>query len=505
MNKFYITTAIDYPSAPPHIGHVYEKVCADVIARWHRKIGDDVFFSTGTDEHGQKIERCAGDANQKPEDFVSGMTKKFIDLWGRLDISYDSFIRTTQPKHIEVTQAIFKRIYKKGDIYQGVYQGLYCVDCEAFYLEKDLKSNLCPVHKKKVEKLKEESYFFKMSKYQDKILEFIEKNEDFIHPKTRRSEVINRIKEGLRDLSISRTSFSWGIPLPIDEKHVIFVWFDALLNYISVLDYPNKKLSKYWPADIHLIGKDILWFHTVIWLAILFAAEIKLPRKVVVHGFINLKGEKVSKSKGVMVDPLELVDRFGADAIRYFLLREIPFGEDGDFSEDALVKRINSDLANDLGNLLHRTLSMIEQYFQGQIPQPKTPDSFDQPLIRCAQDLPKKYNQGLEDLKPGLALDSLWVLINTANKYIEDTKPWELFKQKNLGRLATVIYNLACVLRRTAILLYPFMPQTSKAMLRQLGLSIDLDHGNFSDLLKWGDALVGAKIYKERPLFPRIV
>ncbi|MBU3958539.1 MAG: class I tRNA ligase family protein, partial [Candidatus Omnitrophica bacterium] len=350
MSKFYITTAIDYPSAPPHIGHVYEKVCADVIARWHRNAGDDVFFSTGTDEHGLKIQRYASKLKQEPQEFVDKMSGEFIGLWEKLNISYDSFIRTTQDGHMEIVRDIFKKIYDKGDIYKDWYEGLYCVDCEAFYAEKDLKDSLCPVHNKKLEEIKEESYFFNMSKYQEKILEHILDNKDFVRPETRRNEIINRIKEGVRNLSVSRSSFNWGIRLPMDEKHIIFVWFDALINYISVLGYPQERFKRYWPADIHLIGKDILWFHAMVWPAILLAADIELPKSIFVHGFINIKGEKISKSKGVTVDPLELINKYGADALRYFLLREIRFGEDGDFSEGAFIKRLNSDLANDLGN-----------------------------------------------------------------------------------------------------------------------------------------------------------
>jgi len=503
--KFYITTAIDYPSAAPHIGHVYEKVCADVIARWHRSIGNDVFFSTGTDEHGQKIQRSAKKAKERPEEFVKKMSKKFIDLWEKLSISYDSFIRTSEMQHTEAVQAIFKKIYEKGDIYKGLYEGLYCVDCEAYYAEKDLKEGFCPVHNKKVEKVKEESYFFKMSKYQKDILEYIEDNKDFIQPKFRRNEIINRIKEGIRDLSVSRSSFNWGIPLPINKRHVIFVWFDALLNYISVLDYPKGKFRKYWPADIHLIGKDILWFHAVVWLAILLAADIELPQRIFVHGFINIKGEKISKSRGIAVDPVELVNRYGADALRYFLLREISFGEDGDFSEVALIKRINSDLANDLGNLLHRSLTMIEKYFQGVLPEPGPSTSFDRPLISRAKNLPKEYYQAMERVEFGVSLNAIWALVNAANKYIEDAKPWSLAKQKKSSRLARVVYNLFEVLRIVAILIYPFIPETSLRMLAQMGLNLDSNTANFQDLLKWGRSPSGTRTNKGQPLFPRIV
>jgi methionyl-tRNA synthetase len=480
MSKFYITTAIDYPSAPPHIGHVYEKVCADVIARWHRMIGDDVFFSSGTDEHGQKIQKYALKSNKKPEAFVEIMSKKFIDLWGKLNISYDNFIRTTQGHHIEIVQTIFKKIYEKGDIYKGQYEGLYCVDCETFYTKKDLVKGLCPIHNKKVEKIKEESYFFKMSRYQERILEYIQYNKDFIQPQMRRNEIINRIKEGIRDLSISRSSFNWGVPLPINERYVIFVWFDALINYISVLNYPEKKFRKYWPADIHLIGKDILWFHAVVWLAILLAADIELPRKIFVHGFINIKGEKISKSRGVVVDPVELVDRYGADALRYFLLREIPFGEDGDFSEDALIRRINGDLANDLGNLVFRTLTMVEKYFNGYVPRANILDKkWKQNLDGFLDDI----NVCMSNLDFNLALDKIWELINKANKYIEDTKPWNLFKENRIDELKAFIHLLVEAIRKVTNALSPFMPHTSELITQQLGEE---------------------KIKKGKPLFPRI-
>ena len=340
MSEFYITTAIDYPSGKPHLGHAYEKVCADVLARWHRLRGDEVFLLTGTDEHGQKIKRYARKAGKGPQEFVDEMSAQFRHLWQKLSISHDDFIRTTEKRHIKSCREIFRKVYERGEIYKGNYEGLYCVDCESFYLPRDLKEGKCPLHERKAEKIREESYFFRISKYAGTVLAHIENNEDFIQPRRRRNELINRIKQGVKDLCVSRSTFRWGIPLPMDEEHIIFVWFDALVNYISALGYPGgERFRKYWPADIHLIGKDILWFHGFIWPAILLAAEIELPRSIFVHGFINVGGEKLSKSRGTTVDPLKIIETYGADALRFFLLREIPFGEDGNFSEEALIRR----------------------------------------------------------------------------------------------------------------------------------------------------------------------
>ena len=508
QKRFYITTPIYYPSANLHIGHAYCTVMADTMTRYKRMQGYETYFLTGSDEHGQKIERVAKAQGVTPIQYTDKIVATFQDLWKRLLISNDDFIRTTQPRHMEVVQQIFKTIYEKGDIYKSEYEGHYCTPCETFFTERQLVDGNCPDCGRPTELIKEESYFFKMSKYQDRLLQYIEDHPDFIQPAARRNEMISFIKQGLEDLCISRTTFDWGIPVPINDKHVIYVWFDALTNYISALGYGtdhDELFQKFWPANIHLVGKDIARFHAIIWPCILMAADLPLPKQIFGHGWVLLNSGKMSKSKGNVVDPNVLLDKYGVDAIRYFLLREISTGSDGYYSEEALVKRINTDLANDLGNLVSRTVAMIDKYFEGIVPAPAdTPASeFDAELKELALSVGNEAAACLEKMDFPNALAAIWKLISRANKYIDETAPWVLAKDESQKAvLGTVLYNLMESIRISTILLSPFMPLVPGKVAEQTGQT--LEGRAWADGCVWGQVETGVKVCKKDAIFPRI-
>lgn len=506
--SFYITTPIYYPSDRLHIGHAYCTTIADAVARYKRLAGYNVFFLTGSDEHGQKIQRKAAEANVTPIEYVDKIVASFQNLWEKLNISNDDFIRTTETRHREVVQAIFQKIYDQGDIYKASYEGWYCTPCETFWLERQLgEGKCCPDCGRPVEVLGEESYFFRMSKYQDRLLQYIEENPDFIQPASRRNEMINFIKTGLEDLCVSRTTFDWGIPVPFDSKHVVYVWFDALVNYITAAGYlhDRNRFDTFWPADIHLVGKEIVRFHSIIWPVILMALGVELPKQVYGHGWLVVEGDKMSKSKGNVIDPLGLIEEFGADAIRYFLLREITLGMDGNFSRDALISRINADLANDLGNLLHRTLNMIERFNQGVIEAPAEEEEVDKALYQLARDTVAQYEKQMDAMEINGAIKSVWALISRTNKYIDETAPWALAKDESKkGRLNTVLYNLAETLRITAVLISPLMPTTAPKIWGQLGIAEDFATATLKEVKGWGKLAAGIKVAKAEPIFPRI-
>lgn len=464
--KYYITTAIDYPNAKPHMGHAYEKVVADALARWRELKGDDVFFLTGTDEHGQKIEKAAVAAKKTPKQFTDEMIVHFKDLCGQLNVSYSEFIRTTDKRHTKTAVELFKKVMEKGLIYKGTYSGLYCTGCESFKTDKELQAGLCPDHLKAPEQLSEESYFFKLSEFQQRIVQHIEQNPLFIQPESRRNEILSRLKEPLKDLSVSRTSFKWGIPLPFDKKHVIYVWFDALLNYISGIGYPTRKFNKYWPCDVHVIGKDIIWFHTVIWPAILMACDIPLPKTVFAHGHITNNGQKMSKSLGNVIDPVEIVSKYGADPFRFVLLRDVPAHDDGDFSEENLVARNNTELADALGNLLQRTSVLIHKNFQGNIPVcGKLTDK--EKELEDAVPKADELSALMDSFQWNFAVEKIWAYINRCNKYVNDTEPWKLSSDPE--RLATVLYTLVEHLRIIGVLVWPFIPSSAEKICAQIG------------------------------------
>jgi len=475
--KFYITTPIYYPSDKLHIGHTYCTVATDAMARYKRLTGCDVMFLTGTDEHGQKIEDKAKDAGVTPQQFVDNIVqgeRGILDLWKLMNISNDRFIRTTDDYHVAAIQKIFKKMYEKGDIYKGAYKGKYCKPCESFWTESQLVDGKCPDCGRPVEDAEEEAYFFKLSKYAQKVQDLLE-NTDFLEPRSRVNEMVNNfIKPGLEDLCVSRTSFTWGVPVDFDPGHVVYVWVDALFNYTTALGFLNDKYDDYkdfWPADVHFVGKEIVRFHSIIWPAMLMSMEMPLPKKVFGHGWLLLDGGKMSKSKGNVVDPYVLAEKFGVDALRFFLLRTFPFGSDGNFSNEALIGTINVDLANDLGNLLSRTVSMVGKYFDGQLPTARKADSLDDELIAMASGLRGRYEEQMEHYAFQNALAEVFKVIGRANKYIDENAPWTLAKDMdaNGDRLATVMYNLLECLRISAILLTPFMPDSSAEILRQIG------------------------------------
>jgi len=487
QKTFFISTAIDYPSGRFHLGHAYEKIVTDVIARWKRLEGFEVHFSTGTDCHGLKLQRAAEKKGKEPKVFVEEMSELFRKLSKDLNISYTDFIMTTEKRHEKIVEQILRKLQENDDIYVDDYEGKYCVDCETFYTEKDLVDGKCPTHKKELELFKEKTYFFRMSKYQKKLVEHIEKNPDSIWPTKKRNEMLNRLKEPLRDLSISREKVTWGIPLPFDNKFTIAVWVDALINYLSTVDYPNEKFKKFWPAT-HVIGSDIIFHHSVQWSTMLLSAGIPLP-KVVVHGFINLQGEKLSKARGITVDPLEIAGKYSTDALRYFLLREIPFGQDGNFSEQALQQRLNNELANELGNLVNRTIVMIEKYSKGKVPKGGTDKGLQKKLKL------EEIEKLMEKLELHHALGEIFAFVSACNQFINKKEPWKLKGEAQ----ADVLYSLADSLRIISILLSPFIPATSEKINKQLGVKPGLLKDCKFNLLK-----AGSKVKKGEILFKKV-
>ncbi len=501
MAKRYLTTPIYYVNAEPHIGHAYTNIATDSLARFYRTMGDDVYFLTGTDEHGEKVGRTANEEGKEPQEFVDEVVKTFRRLWQDLKLSHDGFIRTTDQRHVEAVQHVFQQLYDQGDIYLDTYEGPYCVHCETYWSENKLDDQgNCPECNRAVEYISEDSYFFRLTKYIPELRKHLEANPKFVSPESRYNEVVNLLNEGVQDLSVSRTKFDWGIPVPFDEDHVVYVWFDALLNYLSGIGYPNKKFEDWWPPKVQFIGKDILRFHAVIWPCMLMALDVALPERVQAHGWWTLEGDKISKSKGNVVDPRELAHQFGRDALRYFLLRRIPFGEDGVMSDEGLVELINGELANNLGNLVNRSLSMVEKFADGIVPKPEELETdLESPADFAAQHR-QNFIELMEDLKFDRALKELMLFTSKTNRWLQEEAPWKLDREENRERINAILYQLCEALNEISYLAEPVMPETAAEIKKRLEVS---EQGNL-ETRRWGELKGGEKVTIGDPLFPRI-